>query len=55
MSKNKGNKSNFFIYVKGFINDMRIELKSEKTIEAYRISLNDFRSYLSIQHGKRLI
>ena len=32
MSKNKGNKSNFFIYVKDFFNDMRVELKSEKTI-----------------------
>lgn len=54
MSKNKGNKSNFFIYVKDFFNDMRVELKSEKTIETYRISLNDFRSFLSIQHGKKV-
>ena len=54
MSKNKGNKGNFFIYVKDFFNDMRVELKSEKTIETYRISLNDFRSFLSIQHGKKV-
>ena len=47
-------KSNFFIYVKDFFNDMRVELKSEKTIETYRISLNDFRSFLSIQHGKKV-
>ena len=33
---------------------MRVELKSEKTIETYRTSLNDFRSYLSIQYGKKV-
>ncbi len=54
MSKNKGSKCNFFIYVKDFINDMRVELKSEKTIGTYRASLNDFRNYLSVQHGKKV-
>jgi site-specific recombinase XerD len=42
----------FFAYVKDFFNDMRIELKSERTIESYRESLNSFRKYLSEQHSK---
>jgi len=42
----------FFTYVKDFFNDMRVELKSERTVESYRESLNSFRKYLSEQHSK---
>ena len=42
----------FFTYVNDFINDMRIDLKSERTIESYRESLNSFRMYLCEQHSK---
>ena len=42
----------FFIYVKDFFNDMRIELKSERTVESYRESLNSFRKYIFEQHSK---
>lgn len=42
----------FFKYVKDFVHDMRIELKSERTVETYRQSLNSFRQYLSEQYGK---
>ena len=44
----------FFTYVKDFFNDMRIELKSERTVESYRESLNSFRKYLSEQHSKNV-
>ncbi|WP_330601120.1 tyrosine-type recombinase/integrase [Caproicibacter fermentans] len=42
----------FFKYVRDFIHDMRIELKSERTVETYRQSLNSFRQYLSEQYSK---
>jgi site-specific recombinase XerD len=42
----------FFAYVKDFFDDMRIELKSERTIESYRESLNSFRKHLFEQHSK---
>jgi site-specific recombinase XerD len=42
----------FFTYVKDFFNDMRVELKSERTVESYRESLNSFRKYISEQHSK---
>lgn len=42
----------FFAYVKDFFNDMRVELKSERTIESYRESLNGFRKYLFERHAK---
>jgi len=44
----------FFTYIKDFFNDMRIELKSERTVESYRESLNSFRKYLSEQHSKNV-
>ena len=52
MSKKNKQKSLFFIYVKDFFNDMRIELKSERTIETYRETLNSFRKYLLEKHSK---
>lgn len=42
----------FFKYVRDFIHDMRIELKSERIVETYRQSLNAFRQYLSEQYLK---
>lgn len=51
MSKNN-QKVMFFAYVKDFFNDMRIELKSERTVESYRESLNSLRKYLSEQHSR---
>lgn len=51
MSRNN-RKIMFFTYVKDFFNDMRVELKSERTVESYRESLNSFRKYLSEQHSK---
>lgn len=51
MSRNN-RKVMFFTYVKDFFNDMRVELKSERTVESYRESLNSFRKYLSEQHTK---
>jgi len=42
----------FFAYVNDFINDMRIDLKSERTIESYKESLNSFRMYIYERHSK---
>ena len=42
----------FFAYVKDFFNDLRVELKSERTVESYRESLNAFRKYLSEHFSK---
>jgi site-specific recombinase XerD len=44
----------FFKYVKDFFGDMRIELKSERTIVSYRESLNSFRKYLYEHHSKKV-
>jgi len=44
----------FFWHVKDFLNDMRIELKSGRTIETSRESLDDFRKYLSVEHMKKV-
>ncbi len=44
----------FFYYVTTFIENMRIELKSIKTIETYRSSLNDFRKYIFDVYGKKV-
>lgn len=54
MSKNDHKDNIFFIYAKEFFNDMRIELKSERTIETYRESLNSFRQYLTQRYGKSI-
>ena len=54
MSKNKKNRTMFFWHVKDFLNDMRIELKSGRTIETSRESLDDFRKYLSVEHMKKV-
>ena len=51
MPRNKP-KIMFFTYVNDFINDMRIDLKSERTIESYRESLNSFRIYIYEKHSK---
>ncbi len=51
MPKNK-QKTMFFTYVRDFFNNMRIELKSERTVETYRESLNSFRKYLSEKYSK---
>ena len=53
MSRNS-QKTMFFAYVKGFFDDMRIELKSERTVETYRESLNSFRKYLLEAHSKNV-
>ncbi len=53
MSKNKTEKL-FFIYTKDFLDCMRIELKSERTIQTYKQSLNSFRKYLSDIHNKKV-
>jgi integrase/recombinase XerD len=42
----------FFSCVRDFFNDMRIELKSERTVESYRESLNSFRKYLFEKYSK---
>lgn len=42
----------FFSYVRDFFNDMRIELKSERTVESYRESLDSFRKYLFEKYSK---
>jgi site-specific recombinase XerD len=47
-------KAMFFAYVKDFLNDMRIELKSERTVETYRESLFSFRTYIFKQYSKRV-
>lgn len=52
MSRSKQRKTMFFSYVKDFFDDMRIELKSERTINTYRESLNSFRVYLREQYSK---
>lgn len=52
MPKKSKQKPLFFIYVKDFLNDMRIELKSERTVETYRETLNSFRKYLSEEYAK---
>ena len=54
MSMNKKNQNLFFWHVKDFLKDMRIELKSERTIETYRESLDNFRKYLSVEHMKEV-
>lgn len=53
MPKNK-QKAMFFTYVKDFFDDMRAELKSERTVETYRESLNSFREYLLDKHAKKV-
>ena len=52
MSKNKRETVFFFYYVKEYLENMRIELKSQKTIETYRTGLNDLRKYFFSEHGK---
>lgn len=52
MSRSKQRKTMFFSYVKDFFNNMRIELKSERTVNTYRESLNSFRIYLGEQYSK---
>lgn len=42
----------FFAYVKDFLNDMRVELKSERTTKTYRESLLSFRTYMFNHHEK---
>lgn len=54
MSKNKRKDPMFFWYVKDFFADMRIELKSERTVETYRESLDNFRKYLAKEHMKKV-
>lgn len=44
----------FFIYVKDFLDNMRIELKSERTIQTYKESLNTFRLYMHHVYGKQV-
>ncbi len=53
MSKNNTNKM-FFIYTKDFLDCMRVELKSERTIQTYKESLNSFRLYLLQVHNKKV-
>lgn len=53
MLKNKPAKM-FFIYVKDFFDNMRIELKSERTIQTYKESLNAFRLYLFQVYGRQV-
>lgn len=50
MKKNE----NFFSYVNDFVEDMRLNLKSEKTIETYIEGLNSFRKYLSKERKIKL-
>jgi len=42
----------FFVYVKDFLDDMRVELKSERTVETYRESLMSFRKYIFERYSK---
>lgn len=51
MSRTK-QKVMFFAYVKDFMNDMRVELKSERTVETYRESLFSFRQYIFEKYSK---
>jgi len=51
MSKNKQG-AMFFTYAKDFFDDMRIELKSERTVGTYRESLDAFRKYLFMRYAK---
>lgn len=53
MPKNKPAKM-FFIYVKDFLDNMRIGLKSERTVQTYKESLNAFRLYLRQVHGRQV-
>ena len=53
MSKNKTPKM-FFIYTKDFLDSMRLELKSERTISTYKESLNSFRIYMLTVHDKKV-
>lgn len=53
MPRNK-QETMFFIYIRDFFHDMRIERKSERTAETYRESLDSFRKYLFNQHGKHV-
>lgn len=52
MPKNKKTAPFFFAYVNEYLESMRIELKSVRTIETYRTGLNEFRKYLLSEHGK---
>lgn len=52
MPKNKKTDPFFFAYVNEYLENMRIELKSERTVETYRTGLNEFRKYLRSEHGK---
>ena len=36
----------FFMYVKEFLERYRMDLKSNKTLETYKNSLEDFKTYL---------
>ena len=36
----------FFVYVKDFLERYQMDLKSSKTLETYRNSLEDFKNYL---------
>ena len=42
----------FFIYTKGFLNHLRSELHSERTVETYCQSLNAFRIFLYDTYSK---
>lgn len=42
----------FFLYAKDFLDNLRTELLSEKTIDTYRQSLNAFRIYIFETYGK---
>lgn len=55
MQKNKKiPHSFFFAYVNEYLENMRIELKSVRTIETYRTGLNEFRKFLFSEHGKEV-
>lgn len=53
MSKSKTTKM-FFIYTKDFFDSMRMELKSKRTIQTYKESLNSFRLYMLQVHNKKV-
>ena len=44
----------FFIYTKDFFDSMRMELKSKRTIQTYKESLNSFRLYMLQVHNKKV-
>lgn len=54
MSRIKEKKKMFFWYVKDFLANMRIELKSERTVGTYRESLDNFRKYLAVEHKSKV-